>query len=63
MSTLRDLTSSKVMDYENGFYWFAGQKRFAKLFAHFEVFKKISNRENPVHSTQVLSVIGQIYSI
>jgi len=51
------------MDYENGFYWFAGQKRFAKLFAHFEVFKKISNRENPVHSTQVLSVIGQIYSI
>lgn len=39
--TLRNLSKSKVWDYENGFYWFSPKTRINKMLAHFELYKKI----------------------
>lgn len=38
---IRDLNSSSVWDYENGYYWFADTRRFGKFCAHFELYQKI----------------------
>jgi hypothetical protein len=39
---IRELTSDKVWDYENGYYWFSDQTRFEKFIAHYECYKSIS---------------------
>lgn len=35
------LSSTRIWDYENGFYWFSETKRFGKFIAHYEIYKKI----------------------
>ena len=40
---VRGMNSSEVWDYENGYYWFAHSSRMGKLFAHYELYKKIQN--------------------
>ena len=39
--SLRGLHSSKVWDYENGYYWFSDIRRIGKLLAHYELYKMI----------------------
>lgn len=41
--TVRNLSSANVWDYENGFYWFADRRRFGKLCAHYELYRRIVN--------------------
>ena len=37
--TVRGLVSSKIWDYENGYYWFSDTRRIGKLLAHYELYK------------------------
>lgn len=38
---IRELSSSMVWDYENGFYWFSEPNRLNKALAHYELYKLI----------------------
>lgn len=38
----RNLSSEKIWEYENGFYWFSHPSRLNKLLAHYELFKTIT---------------------
>lgn len=38
---IRGLTSDRVWDYENGYYWFSGTDRLNKLLSHYELYKTI----------------------
>ncbi len=40
---IRGLESSKVWDYENGFYWLSHKSRLNKMLAHYELYKTIVN--------------------
>lgn len=40
---MRGLDSSKVWDYENGFYWFSENSRISKILSHYELYKSIKN--------------------
>ena len=43
MIEIRGLRSGQAWDYENGFHWFSHPSRIAKMFAHYELYKKIAN--------------------
>jgi hypothetical protein len=38
---IRGLESSKVWDYENGYYWFSANNRMGKMIAHYELYKRV----------------------
>ena len=40
--TVRGLVSSKIWDYENGYYWFSDTRRIGKLLAHYELYKMVT---------------------
>ena len=41
---INGLDSDKFWDYENAFYWFSPKSRIAKHIAHWEIYKKNTNR-------------------
>ena len=47
------LSPEAAMDYENGFYWFSGPNRLAKLCAHYELYKLILNLPGDIVETGV----------
>ena len=38
---IRGLNSDQVWDYENAYHWFSHPSRIGKMFAHYEIYKKI----------------------
>lgn len=41
MTNIRNITSDKFWDYENGYWWFGDVSRLAKTLSHAELYKKI----------------------
>lgn len=41
MAEVRGMSSSRVWDYENAFYWFSSPSRLDKALAHYELYKRI----------------------
>lgn len=40
---INNLSSDRVWDYENGYYWFSPYNRIAKQIAHWEIYKQIQS--------------------